>query len=57
MGRVATDGVVADGASALDASAMTGESVPVDVRPEDAVLGGAVNTYGRIPGAGQQGRR
>ncbi|MGI9162141.1 MAG: heavy metal translocating P-type ATPase [Mycobacterium sp.] len=46
--RVATDGVVVDGASALDASAMTGESVPVDIRPGDAVLGGAVNTYGRI---------
>ena len=46
--RVATDGVITDGASALDTSAMTGESVPVDVRPGDAVLGGAVNTYGRI---------
>ena len=46
--RVATDGVVVDGASALDSSAMTGESVPVDVRPGDAVPGGAVNTYGRI---------
>ncbi|MGV0991502.1 MAG: heavy metal translocating P-type ATPase [Mycobacterium sp.] len=46
--RVATDGVVIDGASALDASAMTGESVPVDVGPGDSVLGGAVNTYGRI---------
>ncbi len=46
--RVATDGVVVDGASALDTSAMTGESVPVDVRPGDDVLGGAVNTYGRI---------
>ena len=46
--RVATDGVVVDGVSALDASAMTGESVPVDVRAGDAVLGGAVNTYGRI---------
>ncbi len=46
--RVATDGVVVDGASALDASAMTGESVPVEVRPGDEVLGGAVNTYGRI---------
>ncbi|KAA0110714.1 cation-translocating P-type ATPase [Mycolicibacterium sp. P1-5] len=46
--RVATDGVVVDGASALDTSAMTGESVPVDVRPGDEVLGGAVNTYGRI---------
>lgn len=46
--RVATDGVVVEGASALDTSAMTGESVPSDVRPGDAVLGGAVNTYGRI---------
>ncbi len=45
---VATDGVVVEGASALDSSAMTGESVPVDVRPGDPVLGGAVNTYGRI---------
>jgi len=46
--RVATDGVVVDGFSALDTSAMTGESVPVDVRTGDEVLGGAVNTYGRI---------
>jgi Cu+-exporting ATPase len=46
--RVATDGVVVDGASALDTSAMTGESVPVDVRAGDEVLGGAVNTYGRL---------
>lgn len=46
--RIATDGVVIDGASALDTSAMTGESVPVDVSAGDAVLGGAVNTYGRI---------
>ncbi len=46
--RVATDGVVVEGASALDTSAMTGESVPVDVGPGAEVLGGAVNTYGRI---------
>ena len=46
--RVATDGVVVEGFSALDTSAMTGESLPVDVRPGDEVLGGAVNTYGRI---------
>lgn len=45
---VATDGVVVDGVSALDAAAMTGESVPVDVGPGDPVLGGTVNTYGRI---------
>ena len=46
--RVATDGVVTEGKSALDTSAMTGESVPTDVRPGDGVLGGAVNTYGRL---------
>ena len=46
--RVATDGVVVDGTSALDTSAMTGESVPTDIRPGDEVLGGAVNTYGRL---------
>ena len=46
--RVATDGLVVDGASALDTSAMTGESIPVDVRPGDDVLGGSVNTFGRI---------
>lgn len=46
--RVATDGDVVEGNSALDTSAMTGESVPVDVTAGSAVLGGAVNTYGRI---------
>jgi Cu+-exporting ATPase len=45
--RVATDGVVVGGASALDTSAMTGEPVPVDVVAGDAVLGGSLNTYGR----------
>ncbi|PIB79701.1 heavy metal translocating P-type ATPase [Mycobacterium celatum] len=46
--RVATDGVVVEGVSALDTSALTGEPVPVDVGPGDEVLGGAVNTYGRV---------
>jgi Cu+-exporting ATPase len=46
--RVATDGTVIEGSSALDTSAMTGESVPADVSVGDAVLGGAVNTYVRI---------
>ena len=46
--RVATDGVVVDGASALDTSALTGESLPVDVAAGDRVLGGALNTYGRV---------
>lgn len=46
--RVATDGVVVDGASALDTSAMTGEPMPVDIAVGDDVLGGALNTYGRV---------
>ena len=46
--RIATDGVVVDGASALDTSAMTGESVPVDVAGGAEVLGGSLNTYGRV---------
>ena len=45
--RVATDGVVVEGFGAGH-PAMTGESLPVDVRPGDEVLGGAVTTYGRI---------
>lgn len=47
-GRVATDGVVADGGSALDLSLVTGESVPVEVTPGDSVVGGAVNGSGRL---------
>lgn len=46
--RIATDGVVIDGATALDTSAMTGESLPVDVTEGDAVLGGSLNTTGLI---------
>jgi len=46
--RVATDGTVIEGSSALDTSAMTGESVPTDVSTGDSVLGGALNTHGRI---------
>ena len=46
--RVATDGTVIDGTSALETSAMTGESEPRDVGPGDTVLGGSLNTYGRI---------
>ena len=46
--RVATDGVIADGATALDTSAMTGEPVPVDVAAGDTVIGGSLNTYGRL---------
>ncbi|WP_438354694.1 heavy metal translocating P-type ATPase [Microbacterium sp. CJ88] len=41
--RVATDGVVTDGRSSLDTSAITGESIPVDVGPGDQVAAGSVN--------------
>jgi Cu+-exporting ATPase len=46
--RVAVDGVIVDGATALDTSAMTGEPVPVDVAAGDTVVGGSLNTYGRL---------
>jgi Cu+-exporting ATPase len=46
--KVATDGVVLDGQSAVDASLVTGESTPVDVAPGDAVTGGSINTTGRL---------
>jgi Cu+-exporting ATPase len=46
--KVATDGVVLEGSSAIDASLLTGESVPVEVGPGDAVAGATVNAGGRI---------
>ncbi len=46
--KIATDGVVVDGASAVDASLLTGESLPVEVGPGDAVAGAAVNSGGRL---------
>ncbi|TDB99531.1 copper-translocating P-type ATPase [Nonomuraea longispora] len=46
--KIATDGVVVEGASAVDASMLTGESVPVDVRVGDAVTGATVNAGGRL---------
>ena len=45
---VATDGVVVDGTSAVDQSLLTGESVPVEVGPGDAVVGATVNAGGRL---------
>ncbi|NLT31320.1 MAG: copper-translocating P-type ATPase, partial [Propionibacterium sp.] len=45
---VATDGVVLSGHGAIDASMVTGESLPVDVGPGDAVIGATVNTDGRL---------
>ncbi|GAB2592570.1 heavy metal translocating P-type ATPase [Streptomyces capparidis] len=46
--RVATDGVVVEGGSAVDLSLVTGESEPVEVGPGSAVVGGAVNAGGLL---------
>ncbi|WP_180686874.1 heavy metal translocating P-type ATPase [Streptomyces gossypiisoli] len=46
--KVATDGTVVEGASAVDVSMLTGESVPVDVTAGDAVAGATVNAGGRL---------
>jgi P-type Cu+ transporter len=46
--KIAADGVIVEGISAIDASLITGESVPVDVAPGAAVVGGTVNTTGRL---------
>lgn len=47
-GKIATDGVILYGDSSIDASMLTGESVPVDVSPGDAVVGATINTGGRL---------
>lgn len=44
--RVATDGIVLDGRSSLDSSAITGESIPVEVGPGNCVSAGVINTSG-----------
>jgi len=46
--RIATDGMVEDGASAVDTSLLTGESLPVDVEPGSAVTGATINVSGRL---------
>ncbi|OLO98974.1 copper-translocating P-type ATPase [Mycolicibacterium porcinum] len=46
--KIATDGEVVDGSSAVDASMLTGESVPVEVAPGDQVVGATVNVGGRL---------
>ncbi|MFI0091780.1 heavy metal translocating P-type ATPase [Streptomyces bobili] len=46
--KIATDGTVVEGASAVDAALLTGESVPVDVGVGDAVTGATVNAGGRL---------
>ncbi|WP_372666434.1 heavy metal translocating P-type ATPase [Amycolatopsis kentuckyensis] len=46
--KIATDGVVTEGGSAVDTSMLTGEPVPVEVGPGDAVTGATVNVGGRL---------
>ena len=46
--KIATDGVVEEGASAVDQSLLTGEAVPVEVGPGSEVAGATVNTHGRL---------
>lgn len=46
--KIAADGVVVEGSSAVDASLVTGESVPVEVGPDSPVTGATINTAGRI---------
>ena len=46
--KVATDGIVEEGASAVDQSLLTGESVPVEKQPGDEVVGATVNAGGRL---------
>lgn len=46
--RIPTDGVVVEGTAAIDTSMMTGESVPTEVGPGDAVVGGTINTSGLL---------
>jgi P-type Cu+ transporter len=46
--KIATDGVVVEGDSAVDQSMLTGESLPVEIAPGSEVAGATVNTYGRV---------
>nr|WP_246858678.1 heavy metal translocating P-type ATPase [Citricoccus sp. SGAir0253] len=46
--KIATDGYVVSGHSAVDTSLLTGESVPVEVGPDDTVTGATVNASGRL---------
>jgi Cu+-exporting ATPase len=46
--KIATDGLVVEGSSAVDASLVTGESVPVEVGPDSKVTGATINTSGRL---------
>ncbi len=55
--KIATDGTIVEGTSAVDASMVTGESVPVEVGPGDAVVGGDGQRRWTAGGGGDEGRR
>jgi len=56
-GRIPVDGIVIEGSSAVDEAIVTGESLPVEKRPGDAVIAGSMNTTGRLViGASVDGR-
>jgi Cu+-exporting ATPase len=46
--KIATDGIVVEGDSAVNQSMLTGESMPVEVEPGETVAGATINTYGRL---------
>lgn len=46
--KIATDGYVVSGHSAIDTALVTGESVPIEVGPDDTVIGATINTSGRL---------
>jgi len=46
--KIATDGVVVSGESAVDQSMLTGESIPIEIGPDDEVAGATLNTFGRL---------
>ena len=46
--KVATDGLIEEGTSAIDRSLLTGEALPVEVEPGVQIAGGTINTYGRL---------
>ena len=55
--KIATDGIVEEGSSAVDQSLLTGESVPVEKHPGDEVVGATTNAGGRLVVRATQGRR
>lgn len=46
--RITTDGVIISGHTAMNTAMISGEAVPVEVGPGDLIIGGCVNTHGRL---------